>query len=189
MPQASRTRSMTSGFSGSPAPTISRSVGTPGAKVLEDEHPPHGRRRAERGHAVRNERVEHARGVEARVVEDEDRGARVPRREEAAPGVLRPARRADVPVHVAFTQSDPVHRREVADRIAHVRVQHHLRLRRRAGREVEEKRVVAARLPIGLEIADAIGGIGDPPRARQADDDAREVTRDLVELRRRPRRR
>ena len=64
------------------------------------------------------------RGVEAR---RSCRGRRVASafhgREEAAPRVLGPARRGDVEVHVAGLQPDPVHRRQVADRVALVRVQ------------------------------------------------------------------
>ena len=184
MPQASRTRSMTSGFNGSPAPTISRRVQRHARRSsrMSIRHTVGGAQSVVTRCATSVSRTRLR--VEAGVVVDEDRGARVPRREEAAPRVLRPARRADVPVHVAFTEPDPVHGGEVADRVAAVRVQHHLRLRRRAGREVEEKRVVAVRLPIRLEIRCSIGVIGDPARTRRADDDARVVSRHVVELRR-----
>src|SRR6185369_16271714 len=95
--------------------------------------------------------VERLLGVEMRLVVYEDRGARVPGREEAAPGVLRPARRADVPMDVVRPQADPIHGREMADGIALVRVQHHLGLRRRAGREVEEEWIAGAGRPVRLE--------------------------------------
>jgi len=132
---------------------------------------------------MRDERVEDAFGFEAGVVEDEDRGPGAPGREEAAPGVLGPARRADVPVHVAFTQPDPVQGREVADGVAHVGVQHHLRFRRGTGREVQEERVLAARLSVRREIGGAIGIIGEPARTRRAHGDAGVVPRHSVELR------
>ena len=49
-PQARRTCSMTSGFSGSPAPTTSRGGVRSVRQVGLDQHPPHGRRGAEAGH-------------------------------------------------------------------------------------------------------------------------------------------
>ena len=60
--------------------------------------------------------------VEARLVGDEHRRAGVPGGEEAAIGVLRPAGRRNVQVHVAGLQAEPVHRDQVADRIALVAV-------------------------------------------------------------------
>jgi len=47
-----------------------------------------------------DERLEHGFRIETRVVEDEDRRLRIPRREETAPRVLGPPRRADVPVAI-----------------------------------------------------------------------------------------
>ena len=76
---------------------------------------------------------------------------RVPRREEAAPGVLGPARRRDVQMHVARPQADPIHRRQMADRIALVTVQDELRLRRRAGGEIKQQRIVGARFAVRRE--------------------------------------
>ena len=62
-----------------------------------------------------------------------------------APGVLGPSGRADVAVPVALAHADPVHRREVAHRVARVRVEDHLRPRRRAGGEVEQEGIAGAR--------------------------------------------
>src|SRR5262249_19812639 len=65
----------------------------------------------------------------------------VPWRVDTRPGVLGPARRADVHVPVALAEPDPIHRREVADGIARVAVEDELRLRGRPRREVKEERV------------------------------------------------
>ena len=83
-PGPSRTCSITSGFSGSPAPTISRSGQpvAPRAQVLLDEHPPDRRRRAERGRPGRGHRLQQPGRVEAGLVDHEDRRLGVPRREE-----------------------------------------------------------------------------------------------------------
>ena len=91
-------------------------------------------------------------GVEAALVGDEHRGADIPRREEAAPGVFRPARRRHVQVDVAGQQPQPVHRRQMPDRIGPVRVQHQLRLRRRAGGEIQQQRIVRIRLAIRAKV-------------------------------------
>ena len=118
--------------------------GLPVAERLLDEHAPDGGRRAQRLHAVLHHGVEHRRAAEARVVVDEHTGLRVERREEAAPGVLGPARRADRPVHVARLQAEPVHRAQVADRIALARMAHELGLGGGARGEVLEQRRVDA---------------------------------------------
>ena len=67
MPQALRTCSITSGLSGSPAATHSRSAGVRRGQVGLDEHAPHRRRRAERGHPAAAQYVEQRRGREALV--------------------------------------------------------------------------------------------------------------------------
>ncbi|MNP10596.1 hypothetical protein D3C76_1027520 [compost metagenome] len=61
-------------------------------QVLLDQHAPHGRRGAQAGDAVALQGAEQGRGTEARDIVDEDAGAGVPGGEEAAPGVLGPAR-------------------------------------------------------------------------------------------------
>ena len=177
MPQASRTRSMTSGFSGSPAPTISRSCGTPGAKVLEDEHPPHRRRRAQRGDAC----ARRARRARAWL-----RSARSRRTKMVAPAFHGAKKLLQAcfaqPGELMFQctspslQSDPVHRGEVADRVADWCVcSTSLRLRRRAGREVEEQagrrrasphRARNPVAPRGVVVGDAIPRRGSPTTIR-----------------------
>ena len=119
---------------------------------------------------------------------DEDAGAGVPRREEAAPRVLGPAWRRDVQVHVAGAQAEPVHRRQVADRVALVGVQHQLGFGGRARGEVEQQRVARLRRPIGHELGRRVRAVGValPTRDRAADGDARVVAgqrRELVGLR------
>src|SRR2546430_7467141 len=54
-------------------------------------------------------------------------GLRIPGRKEARPGVLRPARGAQIQVHVPGLQSQPVHGRQMPDRVAHVRMRDELR--------------------------------------------------------------
>src|SRR6478736_470989 len=87
-------------------------------QVLADQHPPDGRRRTERRHTASHDSLEHALRVEALVVVDEDRCTGVPRSEDAAPRMLGPTRGADVPVDVAGTEADPIHRRQMPDGIA-----------------------------------------------------------------------
>ena len=112
--------------------------------------------------------------------------ARVPGREEAAPGVLAPARGADVQVHVVRPQADPVHGREVADRVALVRVQHELGLGGRARGEIEQQRVVHGGRAVGGEDRVVAVGLleGDPAGGGAADADAAVVARQIREFRR-----
>ena len=104
----------------------------PLAQILLHQHPPHRRRRAECRHLCLPEHIEHSLGVEAKVVEEHYGCAGIPRRKEAGPGMFGPAGRAHVEVHVAGSQSDPVHRRQVADRVTDVGVLDQFRLRRGA---------------------------------------------------------
>ena len=145
---------MISGFSGSPAEQTSRSDVFQRRHVLLHEHAPHRRRRADRGDLVLRDGIQHAARVEARLVGDEHGGARIPRREEAAIGVLRPAGRGDVQVHVAGLQADPVHRDQMADRIALVAVLDQLRPRRGARGEIQQHRIGRTRLAIRREACD-----------------------------------
>jgi hypothetical protein len=153
IPQAALTWSMTSGFSGSPAPISSRTLTGYLREVFLDQHPPHRWRRAEGGHRASDQRFEDRRRGEARVVVDEYRCAGVPGREKAAPGVLRPAGRTDVPMHVARLQSEPVHGRQMPDRITLLAVQHQFGFRGRAGGEIEQLRVGRQRRAVGFELA------------------------------------
>src|SRR6185437_14687771 len=95
-------------------------------ELLLDEQPPHRGRRAERGDAAAADGGEQLLGLETRLVDDEDRRPRIPRREEATPGVLGPARRGDIEMHVAGLQPEPVHRRQRANGIAAMAVANEL---------------------------------------------------------------
>ena len=90
---------------------------------------------------------ESALGVEAFVVVDEDSRARVPRREEPAPGVLGPSRRADVQVDIVGSDANPVHGSEVADGIALVSMQNQLRQGGRARGEMGNMKGSVALVP------------------------------------------
>ena len=97
--------------------------------------------------------------------------------------MLRPSRRRDVEVHVARLQTEPVHRRQVSDRIAHVSVLDQLRFRRGARREVQEQRVIRGRRSVRRE--GAPGGrevvVRHPFLDRIADRDAGQRTGDVRE--------
>ena len=144
-----------------------------------DQHPPDRRRCAEGGHAVRLQDLQHLLGVEARVVVEEDGRARVPRGEDVAPRVLRPAGGGDVEVDVAGLEADPVHGRQVTDRVADLRVLDQLRLARRTGGEVEEQRVVRGRVHLGHgTVVRRRVVVVEPTLDRRADGDADAVVRD-----------
>jgi hypothetical protein len=91
-------------------------------------------------------------------------------------------------VDVARLQADPVHRRQVADGIALVRVQHEFRPRRGAGREVQQQRIGGQRLALGHEHAHhrVAGGVIMPAFIaafmRAAHRDAGKTTRQRGEL-------
>ena len=106
------------------------------------------------------EHLERAPRHEAGVVVDEDRGAGVEGGEEARPGVLGPARRADVHVDVPLADADPVHGGEVAHRVAALGVEHQLGLRGGPAREVEQDRVV----DVGLAVRDEVRATRRRPR-------------------------
>ena len=128
--------------------------------------------------------VEQRLGVEARLVEGAHRRAGIPRREERAPGVLRPSRRGDVEMDVAGHQAEHEHGREMADRIGPVRMQHELGLRRGSGGEVEQHRIVG----VGLRVRRERGGrlqeivVAIPARRRVADRDPGELLLEALEL-------
>ena len=160
MSQARRTCSMTSGFSGSPAPTHSRSVRTSAlGQVGLHQHPPDRGRRAQRGHPAGRDRLEQHLGGEPLVAEDQRGGPGDPRREHVAPGVLGPAGRGDVQVHVAGLQADPVHRGQVPGRVGDVRVLDQLGLRGGAGGEVQQQRVGAPRRAVRGELRGSRAGL------------------------------
>ena len=163
IPQALRTCSITSGFSGSPAATHSRKRRhVRGAQFRLDEHPPHRGRRAERRHLARTERGQQRGRREPLVVQHQHGGARVPRRVHVAPGVLGPARRGQVQVHVARLDADPVHGRQVPHRVADLRVRDQLGQRRGPRGEVEQQRI---RGP-GDALWHERGGTGERGRVR-----------------------
>ena len=150
---------MTSGLSGSPAETVWRTLReVEGGEVELHERAEERRRRAERGHARALEHAQAELGIElAALIPQEDRRAHAPLTEELAPGRLGPARVGERPVQVGGRQVLPEARRDlVAGAHRGVRVQHHLGRRHRARGEVEEQRIVGARLPPGrLRVAGA----------------------------------
>ena len=161
-----------------------------GGQVFLDQHAPHGGRCAQRRDAVRGQHLQQRLRLEALVVGDEDAGARVPRREEAAPRVLGPARRGDVQVHVAGLQPQPVHGGQMPDRIALVRVQHQLGLGRGARGEIEQQRIGGLGHAVRREgVGVAVDRIGDAAGHGAADGDARAARAHLRELVRAARRR
>ena len=106
-----------------------------------------------------------------------DRGrAGVPWRKHVRPRVLGPAGRRNIEMHVVGLQAEPVHRRQMADRIAGVRVHHQLRLRRGAGGEIEQQRVARPRRRVGFEMRARPQQLAPvaPARRRAADGDARQ---------------
>ena len=152
MPQAALTCSMTSGLSGSPALMSSLMRTGQADKILLDQHPPHRRRRAKSRDAATHDGVEQPARIEAALIDDEHRRLRIPRRKETAPGVLGPARRRNVEMHVAGPQPEPIHRRQMADRIALMAVQDELGRRRGAGGEIEQQRIVRPRFAVRREL-------------------------------------
>jgi hypothetical protein len=152
-------------------------------EVGVDEHPPHGRRRTEARHVVVAQLGEERSGVEALVVEQEDRRLGDPRREEAGPRVLGPAGAGDVEVDVAGAQAEPVHRRQVPDGVAHLGVLHQLGPAGRAGGEVEQQRVAGggARVRRRRHV-DPVCRVHVFPSGRGSHADPGEVAVDAVEL-------
>ena len=153
-------------------------------QVFLDHHAPDRWRRAQRSHAAAADHVQHPLRVEAGVVVDEHRGARVPRREEAAPRMLGPARRADVPVHAAFFQAYPVHGGEVADRVALMAVQHQLGPGGGARGEIKQQRIGGQRLAVRRKGRRRVRRVGNvvPAVDAPAHRDAGVIARHAVEL-------
>ena len=154
------------------------------AQVLLDQHPPDRRWRTQGGHRTSDQSLQNRCRREAGIVVDEHRGAGIPGRKEAAPGMLGPAGGTDVPVHVAGLQPEPVHRRQVPDRIALLAVQYQLGFRGGAGRKVQKLRVGRLGRPVGLEVAGSLVGLFKllPAGHRAADGDACVVAGQVAEL-------
>jgi hypothetical protein len=124
-------------------------VARPTGEIRIDEHAPHGRRGAEGGHMLGPQRRQQRRGVEARVVVEEDRRLGDPRREEAATMHAWPSPGEEI---LRWTspgcKPEPVHRRQVPERIALLGVLNQLRAARGAAREVEQQPVGRRRLRV-----------------------------------------
>jgi hypothetical protein len=84
-------------------------------------------------------------------------------------------------VDVAGLHAEPVHRRQMPDRIALVAVQYQLGLGGRAGGEIEQQRITRSRLAVRRELRRRLVGRlpGVPPRGRAADGNARVVARQI----------
>ncbi len=89
--------------------------------------------------------------------------------------MLRPARRRNVQVHVARLQADPVHRDQVADRVALVTVLDQLGARCRAGGEIQQQRIGGLGRPVRREAGRALRQrvVAVPSGGRLAQRDAR----------------
>ena len=89
-------------------------------------------------------------------------------------------------MQIAGAQPDPIHRRQVADRIALMAVQNELRRRRGARGEIKQHRIVGARLAVGRKRGRRrIAGLeGNPAWNLLADHDAGVVARQVGEFRR-----
>ena len=122
-----------------------------GFQVFLHEHAPGGRGRAERGDFAVHQGFQQRLRVKARLVGDEDGGAGHPGGEEAGPGVFGPAGAGDGVVDVAGHQAEPVHRRQMADGVGFVAVQHQLRAGGGAGGEIHKHRVVGVGVAIRHE--------------------------------------
>ncbi len=98
--------------------------------------------------------------------------------------MLRPARRTDVPMHVTGLQSEPVHGRQMPDRIALLAVQHQLGFRGRAGGEIEQLRVGCQGRTVGHELVRPLVSLFEllPAGNCATDGDARVVAGQAAEL-------
>ena len=86
---------------------------------------------------------------------------------------------------VAGLDPDPIHRAQMADRVALVAVQHELRLRGRAGGEVEQQRVGGARLALRVEARRLRLALAEvAPAGRSPHGDAHVIALELLEPRR-----
>ena len=154
----------------------------PARKVFLDQHAPDGGWRTQARHAMLDQHIQQVCRLESCVVVDKDACAGIPRREEAAPRMLAPAGRGDVQVHIPCTQAGPVHRGQVADRVALVGVQHQLRLGGGAGGEVQQQRIGGPGRRVRAEIpgraARVLEGV---PASSLTDNDAGEAATDLVQ--------
>jgi hypothetical protein len=146
-------------------------------QILEDAQTPNRRWRTHRSDAAAGDYLEGPLGAEAVVVMHEDGGARVPRREEAAPGMLGPSRCADVQVDVVGPDANPVHGGEVADGIALVSMQHQLGQSSRARSEIQHERIGRVGLAVWSEVGALFVSlrVGYPAFFRSADEYASEI--------------
>ena len=118
------------------------------AERLEGDHAPDRRRGAQRGDFLVAENLDRPPCRKARALVHQNGCAGIPRREKARPGMLGPAGRADVLMHICPAEAQPIHRRQVADGIARVRVQDQLRFRGRPGGEIQQQRLICASVHI-----------------------------------------
>ena len=123
--------------------------------------------------------------LKPRVVEDEHGGFGVPRCEDAAPGVLRPPRRADVPVTIARLQADPVEASRGDRPDSSGACAPRASASRRAGREVQQQGIGRGRRAAGSNAGSAIRCRfdGDPSWNVAANGDPGEGAVDPLELR------
>ncbi|CAH0248414.1 hypothetical protein SRABI03_03149 [Microbacterium foliorum] len=149
------------------ADEFTRRVGE-ASEIRLDQHAPDRRRSAEGRDLMGVHDLHEGVRVEALVVVHEHRGLGEERGEEARPGVLGPARRRDVEVHVVGTHAQPPHGRQVPDRVRHVRVLHELRAAGGAAREIEQgggvgggRRVRLERRRCGGRVVEARPPVGD----------------------------
>src|SRR6185369_15438560 len=90
----------------------------------------------------------------------------------------------DIAMYVLRPQADPVHRRQVTDRVALMRVQHELRSRRRARSEVKKERIIHPRVRIRCKLRRFVVGVVVilPAANRLADGDSAELRSQILEL-------
>ena len=114
---------------------------------------------------------------------DKDARTGIPRREQAAPGMLGPAGRGNIEVQIAGLQADPVHRRQMPHRVALVAVQDHFWFGGGAGGEVQQHRRIGLMKCPGQASGALISVlILDPPRLRKSDGDPAEITTYTIEF-------
>ena len=89
-------------------------------------------------------------------------------------------------MHVAGTQAEPIHGRQMPDRIALMTVQHELGRRRGAGGEIKKERIVGAGFAVGRELRRRVVAffVRHPAGRRAADGDACVIAGQLGEFRR-----
>ena len=93
--------------------------------------------------------------------------------------MLRPARGAQIQVHVPGLQSQPVHGRQMPDRVAHVRMRDELRPCGGAGGEVQEQQILGSRRRLRHELPGGAARtiVGNPALYVPSHGDAQRRTR------------